>query len=276
MTDDKFKIFCGSANPRLAEDICRHLNVKLGEAKLGKFSDGEVYFQILENVRGADVFVVQPCSNPADFHLMELLMMIDAFKRASAWRITAVVPYYCYARQDRKDKPRVPISAKLVADLMETAGANRALTLDLHAPQIQGYFNVPVDHLYAMPVLVEYFEKKKIGNLTVVSPDAGGVERARAFAKKLHSPLAIVDIPLLYETGHAADFDRVIATVCLPANQMARLIKRGLRDTEARQRLAAQMPAIDKAARADFVIQTDGSFAETDAQVEQIWKKLNR
>ena len=150
MTDDKFKIFSGSANPRLAEDICRHLGVKLGEAKLGKFSDGEVYFQILENVRGADVFVVQPCTNPADFHLMELLMMIDAFKRASAWRITAVVPYYCYARQDRKDKPRVPISAKLVADLMETAGANRALTLDLHAPQIQGYFNVPVDHLYAI------------------------------------------------------------------------------------------------------------------------------
>jgi ribose-phosphate pyrophosphokinase len=193
LTDDKFKIFSGSANPRLAEDICRHLGVKLGEAKLGKFSDGEVYFQILENVRGADVFVVQPCTNPADFHLMELLMMMDAFKRASAWRITAVVPYYCYARQDRKDKPRVPISAKLVADLMETAGANRALTLDLHAPQIQGYFNVPVDHLYAMPVLVEYFEEKKIKNLTVVSPDAGGVERARAFAKKLDSPLAIVD-----------------------------------------------------------------------------------
>jgi len=193
LIDDKFKIFCGSANPRLAEDICRHLGTKLGEAKLGKFSDGEVYFQVLENVRGADVFVVQPCSNPADFHLMELLMMMDAFKRASAWRITAVVPYYCYARQDRKDKPRVPISAKLVADLMETAGANRALTLDLHAPQIQGYFNVPVDHLYASPVLIEYFEKKKIGNLTVVSPDAGGVERARAFAKKLDAPLAIVD-----------------------------------------------------------------------------------
>jgi ribose-phosphate pyrophosphokinase len=193
LTDDKFKIFCGSANPRLAEDICAHLNVKLGEAKLGKFSDGEVYFQILENVRGADVFVVQPCSNPADFHLMELLMMIDAFKRASAWRITAVVPYYCYARQDRKDKPRVPISAKLVADLLETAGASRALTLDLHAPQIQGYFNVPVDHLYASPVLIDYFKHKNLGNLTVVSPDAGGVERARAFAKKLDSPLAIVD-----------------------------------------------------------------------------------
>ena len=193
MHDERFKIFTGTANPVLAEAICQHLSVPVGKAILGRFSDGEIYFQILENVRGADVFVVQPCSNPADFHLMELLMMIDASKRASAWRITAVVPYYCYARQDRKDKPRVPISAKLVADLMETAGANRALTLDLHAPQIQGYFNVPVDHLYAMPVLVEYFEKKKIGNLTVVSPDAGGVERARAFAKKLDSPLAIVD-----------------------------------------------------------------------------------
>ena len=193
MTDDKFKIFSGSANPRLAGEICNHLGVKLGEAKLGKFSDGEVYFQILENVRGADVFVVQPGTNPADFHLMELLMMIDAFKRASAWRITAVMPYYCYARQDRKDKPRVPISAKLVADLLETAGANRALTLDLHAPQIQGYFNVPVDHLYASPVLIDYFKGKNIQNLTVVSPDAGGVERARAFAKKLDSPLAIVD-----------------------------------------------------------------------------------
>ena len=193
MIDDKFKIFTGSANLRLAQDICKHAGVPLGKAKLGKFSDGEIYFQILENVRGADVFVVQPCSNPGDFHLMELLMMVDAFKRASAWRITAVVPYYCYARQDRKDKPRVPISAKLVADLLETAGASRALTLDLHAPQIQGYFNVPVDHLYAAPVLVDYFRQKHLGPLTVVSPDAGGVERARAFAKRLDAPLAIVD-----------------------------------------------------------------------------------
>jgi ribose-phosphate pyrophosphokinase len=191
--DDKFKIFAGGANLRLAQDICTHAGVELGQAKLGKFSDGEIYFQILENVRGADVFVVQPCSNPGDFHLMQLLMMIDAFKRASAWRITAVIPYYCYARQDRKDKPRVPISAKLVADLLETAGANRALTLDLHAPQIQGYFNVPVDHLYAAPVMVDYFRQKKLGPLTVVSPDAGGVDRARAFAKRLDAPLAIVD-----------------------------------------------------------------------------------
>jgi len=144
-------------------------------------------FQILENVRGADVFVVQPGTNPADFHLMELLMMIDAFKRASAWRITAVMPYYCYARQDRKDKPRVPISAKLVADLLETAGASRALTLDLHAPQIQGYFNVPVDHLYASPVLIEYFKHKNLRDLTVVSPDAGG-SSARAPSRKSWTP----------------------------------------------------------------------------------------
>jgi ribose-phosphate pyrophosphokinase len=177
----------------LAEAICKNLNVPLGKALLGRFSDGEIYFQILENVRGADVFVVQPCSFPVDNHLLELLLMIDAFKRASAWRITAVLPYYCYARQDRKDKPRVPISAKLVADLLETAGASRALTLDLHAPQIQGYFDVPVDHLYGSPVLIDHFRQKNLQNLTVVSPDAGGVERARAFAKKLGAPLAIVD-----------------------------------------------------------------------------------
>lgn len=193
MTDDKFKIFTGSANRPLAEAICSYLQARPGQARMGQFSDGEIYFQILENVRGADVFVVQPCSHPVDFHLMELLLMIDAFKRASAWRITAVIPYYAYARQDRKDKPRVPISAKLVADLLETAGASRALTLDLHAPQIQGYFNVPVDHLYASPVMVEYFTKQGAKDITVVSPDAGGVERARFFAKKLDAPLAIVD-----------------------------------------------------------------------------------
>jgi ribose-phosphate pyrophosphokinase len=191
--DERFKIFSGTANPALAEAICKNLDVPLGKSLLGRFSDGEIYFQILENVRGADVFVVQPCSYPVDNHLLELLLMIDAFKRASAWRITAVLPYYCYARQDRKDKPRVPISAKLVADLLETAGASRALTLDLHAPQIQGYFDVPVDHLYGSPVLVDYFRNKNLPNLTVVSPDAGGVERARAFAKKLGAPLAIVD-----------------------------------------------------------------------------------
>lgn len=193
MGDEKLKIFSGSANPALCEAICQYLGVPRGKAERGQFSDGETRFQILENVRGADVFVVQACSQPVDFHLMELLLMVDAFKRASAWRVTAVIPYYAYARQDRKDRPRVPISAKLVADLLETAGASRALTLDLHAPQIQGYFNVPVDHLFAAPVLVEYFQNNNVRNATVVSPDAGGVERARFFAKRMDAPLAIVD-----------------------------------------------------------------------------------
>lgn len=193
MGDGKFKVFCGTANPALSHAICEYLGVPLGKAEHGQFSDGETRYQILENVRGADIFVVQPCSHPVDHHLMQLLLMVDAFKRASAWRITPVIPYYPYARQDRKDRPRVPISAKLVADLLETAGANRALTLDLHAPQIQGYFNVPVDHLYASPVLVEHFRQRNLENLTVVSPDAGGVERARLFAKRIDAPLAIVD-----------------------------------------------------------------------------------
>ena len=193
MADEKFKVFCGTANPALADSICSYLGVTRGKAEHGQFSDGETRYQILENVRGADVFVVQPCANPVDFHLMQLLLMIDAFKRASAWRITPVIPYYPYSRQDRKDRPRVAISAKLVADLLETAGASRVLSLDLHAPQIQGYFNIPVDHLYAATVLVEYFQKKKLGAMTVVSPDAGGVERARLFAKRIDAPLAIVD-----------------------------------------------------------------------------------
>jgi ribose-phosphate pyrophosphokinase len=193
LADEKFKVFCGTANLALADSICSYLGVTRGKAEHGQFSDGETRYQILENVRGADVFVVQPCANPVDFHLMQLLLMIDAFKRASAWRITPVIPYYPYSRQDRKDRPRVAISAKLVADLLDTAGSSRVLSLDLHAPQIQGYFNIPVDHLYAAPVLVEYFQKKKLGAMTVVSPDAGGVERARLFAKRIGAPLAIVD-----------------------------------------------------------------------------------
>src|ERR1700733_6689885 len=193
LADGKFKVFSGTANPALADAICSYLGVQRGKAEHGKFSDGETRYQILENVRGADVFVVQPCCNPVDFHLMQLLLMIDAFKRASAWRITPVIPYYPYARQDRKDRPRVAISAKLVADLLETAGSSRVLSLDLHAPQIQGYFNIPVDHLYGAPVMVEYFQKKNLGQVTVVSPDAGGVERARLFAKRMDAPLAIVD-----------------------------------------------------------------------------------
>jgi ribose-phosphate pyrophosphokinase len=189
----RFKIFCGSANPALSEEICKFVGVPLGETRLQRFSDGEVHFQLLENVRGADVFLVQPTCFPVDQHLVELLIMMDALKRASAGRITVVIPYYGYARQDRKDRPRVAITSKLVADLLTTAGANRALLVDLHAAQIQGFFNIPVDHLFASPVLVSYFRELNLPNLTVVSPDAGGVERARFFAKKLDVPLAIVD-----------------------------------------------------------------------------------
>jgi ribose-phosphate pyrophosphokinase len=191
--DDKFKIFSGTANEPLADEICAFLGMERSHSDLKRFSDGEVYLQIMENVRGADVFVVQPTCFPVDQHLMELLLMIDALKRASARRITTVIPYYGYARQDRKDKPRVPVSSKLVADLLTTAGADRALIVDLHAPQIQGFFNIPVDHLFASPVLVSHVKDKKFPNLTVVSPDAGGVERARFFAKKVEAPLAIVD-----------------------------------------------------------------------------------
>jgi ribose-phosphate pyrophosphokinase len=187
------RLFSGTANPELTRKIGVHIGVPVGEAKLQRFADGEVYFQLLENVRGVDVFVVQPTCYPVDQHLVELLVMIDALKRASAARITVVVPYYGYARQDRKDRPRVAISAKLIADLLTTAGANRALFVDLHAAQIQGFFNIPVDHLFASPVLVSYFRELNLPNLTVVSPDAGGVERARFFAQKVGAPLAIVD-----------------------------------------------------------------------------------
>jgi ribose-phosphate pyrophosphokinase len=191
--DKRFKIFSGSANRPLTEEISKFLGVPVGETRLQRFSDGETHFQLLENVRGVDVFLIQPTCFPVDQNLVELLIMMDALKRASAGRITVVVPYYGYARQDRKDRPRVAITSKLVADLLTTAGANRALFVDLHAAQIQGFFNIPVDHLFASPVLVGYYRDLQLPNLTVVSPDAGGVERARFFAKKLEVPLAIVD-----------------------------------------------------------------------------------
>jgi len=190
---DRCKIFTGNANPDLAEEVCSYLQIPMGKSHLTRFSDGESYFQILENVRGVDVFVVQPTCSPVNTNLMELLIMIDAFKRSSAGRITAVIPYYGYARQDRKDKPRVPITAKLVADLLSRAGADRILTMDLHANQIVGFFRIPVDHLYAAPVILKYISELNLPNLTIVSPDAGGVERARAFAVRLNTQLAIVD-----------------------------------------------------------------------------------
>jgi ribose-phosphate pyrophosphokinase len=189
----ELKLFSGSANPALAGAICSYLGLPIGSATVSSFSDGEIRIRVEENVRGADVFVVQSCCNPVNDSIMEMLIMIDALKRSSANRITAVIPYFGYARQDRKDQPRVPISAKLVADIITTAGADRVLTMDLHASQIQGFFNIPVDNLYALPVLMEYITKRKIADVVVVSPDAGGVERARAFAKRLQANLAIID-----------------------------------------------------------------------------------
>ncbi|MFN8543174.1 MAG: ribose-phosphate pyrophosphokinase [Candidatus Binatia bacterium] len=191
---DEIKIFAGNANRPLAEAICREVGVPLGHAEIGRFSDGEVQVEIRDNVRGGDIFVVQSTCTPTNDNLMELLLMLDALKRASAQRITAVVPYYGYARQDRKVAPRVPISAKLVADLITTAGAARVLTVDLHAGQIQGFFNIPVDNVYAAPPLLQHLRERLGGQaLTVIAPDAGGVERARAFAKRLGAGLAIID-----------------------------------------------------------------------------------
>jgi ribose-phosphate pyrophosphokinase len=192
-TRNSLKVFTGNAHPALAREICGYLGVPLGAAHVGRFPDGEVRVQIQENVRGMDVFVIQPTCSPVNENLVELLIMLDAMRRASAQRITAVMPFYGYARQDRKDRPRVPISSKLVADLLTSAGVSRVLTLDLHAGQIQGYFNIPVDHLYATPVTVDYFRRLRLRNLVIVSPDPGGVERARAFAKRLRVPLAIID-----------------------------------------------------------------------------------
>ena len=187
------RLFTGRANPRLACGICDYLQIEPGRLEVSDFSDGEVFVQIQENIRGQDVFLVQSTCQPANHHLMELLIMADACRRASAARITAVIPYFGYGRQDRKDRPRVPITAKLVADLIAAAGVNRVLALDLHAGQLQGYFNMPVDHLFAAPVLVEHFKQQKLQNLTIIAPDAGGVERATAFAKRLDASLAIID-----------------------------------------------------------------------------------
>jgi ribose-phosphate pyrophosphokinase len=187
------KVFSGSAHPHLTREIADFLGIPVGQARLRRFPDSEVSFQIDENIRGTDVFIVQPTCNPVDEHLMEMLIMVDAFRRSSAARITAVVPYYGYARQDRKDKPRVPISAKLVANLLSASGTNRVLTMDLHKAQIQGFFDIPVDHLFAAPVIIEYLSRLNYPTLTIVSPDAGGAERARAYAKRLDAELAIID-----------------------------------------------------------------------------------
>ncbi len=216
------KIFAGNAHPSLAQEICQVLRVPMGKAQVGRFPDGEVRLQILENVRGADVFVIQPTCRPVNDNLVELLIMLDALSRASAARITAVMPYFAYARQDRKDRPRVPISSKLVADLLTSAGADRVLALELHAGQIQGFFDIPVDHLYATPVTVGYFRRLRLKNLVVVSPDTGGVERARGFAKRMNVPLAIID--KRREDAHTVEVFNVIGDVknktCLLVDDM--------------------------------------------------------
>src|SRR5512142_2524406 len=189
----ELKVFSGSAHPALAAEIADYLGIPVGQARLTRFPDSEVSFQIDENIRGTDVFVVQPTCTPVDMNLVELLIMIDAFRRSSAARITAVLPYYGYARQDRKDKPRVPISAKLVANVLGASGTNRVLTMDLHKAQIQGFFDIPVDHLFAAPVIIEYLARLDSPKLTLVAPDAGGAERARAYAKRLGGELAVID-----------------------------------------------------------------------------------
>jgi ribose-phosphate pyrophosphokinase len=193
MAHGPLKLFAGSAHLALAREIAECLGIPIGAARLHRFPDTEVSFQIDENIRGADVFIVQPTCAPVDANLVELCVMIDAFRRSSASRITAVIPYYGYARQDRKDKPRVPISAKLVANLLSAAGTNRVLTMDLHKAQIQGFFDIPVDHLFAAPVIIDYLSRQNFGPITIVSPDVGGAERARAYAKRLDADLAIVD-----------------------------------------------------------------------------------
>src|SRR2546427_12273805 len=189
----ELKVFSGSAHPELTREIAAFLGTTPGQARLRRFRDSEVSFKIDENIRGTDVFIVQPTCSPVDQHIMELLIMIDAFKRSSAARITAVLPYFGYARQDRKDKPRVPISAKLVANVLSAAGTNRVLTMDLHKAQIQGFFDIPVDHLFAAPVIIEHLARLELPNLTMVAPDAGGAERARAYAKRLDAELAVID-----------------------------------------------------------------------------------
>lgn len=262
----RLKVFSGSANVPLAQEICDYLGVPLGQVKLRRFIDGEVNFQILENVRGQDVFIIQPTSPPVNENLMELLIMIDAFKRSSAQRITAVLPYYGYARQDRKDKPRVPISSKLVGDLLSAAGAHRLLTMDLHAGQIQGFFDIPVDHLFPTLIFFKYLSQFGIDNLTVVSPDAGGVEKARFYAKQFRANLAIIDkrrvrdneAEVMHIVGEVKDRDVIIVDDLIDtAGTLMRATEALVREGACRLFAAATHavlsgPAIQRIADSDF------------------------
>jgi len=239
---DPCRLFAGNASRRLAVSICENLNVPLGDAEVSRFEDGEVSVKFNENIRGSDVFIIQATGAPAD-HLMELLVMLDAARRASARRVTAVLPYFGYARQDRKDQPRAPISAKLVANLITVAGADRALTMDLHSAQIQGFFDIPFDHLYAAPVLIEYFAQKRVPNLVVVAPDIGSVKMARAYAKRLNAELALVDkrrprpdaVEIMNIIGDVEDknvilFDDVVTTAKTLCQAAAAIQKKGAQD----------------------------------------------
>ncbi|MDQ1589894.1 MAG: ribose-phosphate pyrophosphokinae [Pyrinomonadaceae bacterium] len=221
-TTGGIKVFSGNANRELTLEICNYLSCDPGAATAGRFSDGEFNFQITENVRGGDIFIVQPTCPPTDANLMELLVMLDAFRRSSAERVTAVIPYYGYARSDKKDRPRVPIAAKLVSNLIATAGAHRVLTMDLHAAQIQGFFDIPVDHLYAAPVFIGHYQEHPMPNLTVVAPDTGGAERARAYAKRLNAELALCD--KRREKANVAEVMNVVGDVrgrnCLVVDDM--------------------------------------------------------
>jgi ribose-phosphate pyrophosphokinase len=262
-------IFSGNANPRLAEAICRQLRVRLGASEVGRFSEGEIRIKIDDNVRGKDVFIVQPTCPPPNENLMELLMMIDAMRRASARRITAVIPYYGYARQDRKDQPRVPITAKLVANLITTAGADRVLTMDLHAGQIQGFFDIPVDHLYAVRVFEEYIRQKRWKSLVVVSPDVGGIKMARAYAKRLNADLAIVDkrrtSPESTEVMHI--LGEVSQKVCLLVDD---LIATGSSIVEAARALQRQGARSIYAAITHAVLSGDSHKRLSDSPLEEL------
>jgi ribose-phosphate pyrophosphokinase len=273
MMHGPLKLFSGSAHPALAQEIADHLGTSLGAARLHRFPDTEVSFQIDENIRGTDVFILQPTSTPVDRHLVELCVMMDAFRRSSASRITAVIPYYGYARQDRKDKPRVPISAKLVANLLGAAGANRVLTMDLHKAQIQGFFDIPVDHLFAAPVIIEYLARQNFGPVTIVSPDVGGAERARAYAKRLDADLAIIDkrrsedgtAEVMNVVGDVEDRVCVITDDIVDTAGTMQKAAQALRDAGARRVLASAVhgvlsgPAIERidAAPLDKLIVTN-------------------
>ncbi len=290
VTENPLLIFSGRANPALTESICGYLQIEMGRIRLGNFSDGELYCQIEENARGADVFIVQPTGPPTNENLMELLIMLDAFRRASPARVCVVMPYMGYARQDRKDAPRVPITAKLIANLITTAGAGRVLTIDLHAAQIQGFFDIPVDHLYAAPVLIEAIRRRGLERPMLVSPDAGGVERARAFAKRLKLDLAIMDkrrpeanrAEIMNVIGNVDGCDCVIVddiidTAGTLVHSAQALIERGARSVSATGVHAVfSGPAIDRisASPIDRVMVTDtlplSDAARSCPKVEQL------